>query len=92
MSRIKFVGLPQRVLVIMIAFVGSVAATVSAQRFRLPEGYQVPPRFPPAGFSDGAFTHCKIMYESVRREANGMGWGTDYPFAGIHLMIRVSDA
>jgi hypothetical protein len=93
MSRIRFVGPPiqQRVLVMSIAFVGVVAATVSAQRFRLPEGYQVPPRFPPAGFSDGAFTHCKIMYESVRREANGMGWGTDYPYAGIHLMIRVSE-
>ena len=68
-----------------------VAAAASAQRFRLREGPGVPPRFPPANFSDGAFTHCKIMYRSVRSEANGMGWATDYPYAGINLMVRVSE-
>ena len=68
-----------------------VAATAAAQRFRLPEGPDVPARFPPAGFSDGAFMHCKIMYTSVVSEANGMGWGTDYPYAGINLMTRVSE-
>ncbi len=51
----------------------------------------MPARFPPAGFSDGAFMHCKIMYTSVVSEANGMGWGTDYPYAGINLMTRVSE-
>ena len=34
---------------------------------------------------------CKIIYTSSRREENGMGWATDWPFAGIHLMIRVSE-
>jgi hypothetical protein len=51
----------------------------------------VPARFPPRHFSDGAFTHCKIMYTSVWREANGMGWATDYPYAGINLMTRVGE-
>jgi hypothetical protein len=31
------------------------------------------------------------MYRSVRREANGYGWSTDYPFAALNLMIRVSE-
>ena len=51
----------------------------------------MPPRFRPAEFHDGGFTHCKIMYTSVRREANGMGWATDYPFAGINLLTRVGE-
>ena len=67
------------------------AATAFAQRYRLPEGPQVPPRFPPARFADGAFTHCKLMYNSVRREDNGIGWATDYPYAGINLMTRVAE-
>ena len=68
------------------------AATAFAQRFyRLPEGPQVPPRFPPTHFADGTFTHCKLMYTSVRSEANGIGWATDYPYAGINLMTRVAE-
>ncbi len=66
-------------------------AAVSAQRYRVVEGPGVPPRFPPVTFGDGTFAHCKIMYRSVWREANGYGWSTDYPYAGINLMIRVSE-
>src|SRR5687767_10176149 len=79
-----------RVLVGMV-LLAIVAATASAQRNRLPEGPQVPQRFPPARFSDGAFTHCKLMYNSVRGEENGIGWATDYPYAGINLMTRVGE-
>ena len=67
------------------------AATAWAQFGGVPEGPWVPPRFPPPGFEDGGVTHCKIMYRSVRREANGMGWATDYPYAGINLMTRVKE-
>jgi hypothetical protein len=70
---------------------GLVAATVSAQWGRLPEGPEVPPRFRPPGYHDVGFTHCKVMYRSVRREANGMGWATDYPFAAINLLTRVKE-
>jgi hypothetical protein len=70
----------------------AISAVASAQRYgRLREGPGVPPRFPPAGFSDGAFTHCKMMYRSVWAEANGMGWSTDYPYAGINLMVRLGE-
>jgi hypothetical protein len=68
-----------------------VTAAGSAQRFRVREGPSVPARLPSAHFDDGAFTHCKIMYRSVLREANGMGWSTDYPYAGINLMIRLGE-
>jgi hypothetical protein len=68
-----------------------VAATAYAQRYRLPEGPGVPPRFPPADFHDGAFTHCKLMYRSNRGEANGMGWSTDYPYAAINLLTRLQE-
>ena len=80
-----------RVLAALLLAIGA-ATAVAAQRYRLPEGPQVPPRFPPARFSDGAFTHCKMMYTSVRGEANGIGWATDYPYAGINLMTRVARA
>jgi hypothetical protein len=69
----------------------ALVAGVSAQRFRVPEGFGVPPRFPPKNYQDGSFTACKLMYTSVRREAGGIGWSTDYPFAAINLMTRVSE-
>ena len=52
----------------------------------------LPPRFPPSDrLPDRDFAFCKIMYQSVRYEQLGMGWATDYPFAGINLMIRFSE-
>lgn len=46
---------------------------------------------PPANFSDGAFTICKLIFTSNRREANGFGWSTDYPYSGLNLMLRSSE-
>jgi hypothetical protein len=73
-------------------------ASMLAQRFdqfgqfgRLPEGPGYPIRSPKPGFEDGRLAHCKIEYTSVRREAMGVGWGTDYPFAGIHLLTRMGE-
>jgi hypothetical protein len=40
---------------------------------------------------DRAFTFCRIMYERVRREPGGQGWFTDYPFAEINFMQRLSE-
>src|SRR5437762_3084607 len=62
------------------------------QYSRLPEGEGAyPPRYPPRRFEDGTFMMCKLQYTSVRSEAMGIGWSTDYPYAGINLMIRLSE-
>src|SRR5438105_8091161 len=88
---------PVRLRRTTIVFVGLLLCsftTVSiAQRFfgGVTEGPGTPIRLPPPDFEDGPFTFCKIMYTSVRREAMGIGWWTDYPYAGIHLMVRLSE-
>ncbi|MBP7776577.1 MAG: DUF4159 domain-containing protein [Acidobacteria bacterium] len=86
-------GRPRTSLALGLALVAAcgLAVAAAAQWGRLPEGPWVPPRFKPPGVQDGGFTHCKIMYRSVRREANGMGWATDYPYAAINLLTRVGE-
>jgi hypothetical protein len=54
-------------------------------------GFRVPPRFPTTDSFDGAFNFCRLMYSSVRREAGGQGWMTDYPDADINLSIRLGE-
>ena len=49
------------------------------------------PRFPPSLRKDRAFSFCRILYTSVRREPSGGGWRTDYPYGEINLMIRLSE-
>ena len=58
--------------------------------FGLSRRTNVPPRTVPP-FEDGAFTVCKLQYTSVRSEDMGIGWATDYPYAGINLMTRLSE-
>ena len=77
----------RRVLVVGLLLIAA-ASAAWAQRFRVMEGPGMPLHMPPPHFSDGAFTICKMMYTSNRREANGFGWSTDYPYAGLNLMIR----
>lgn len=84
----------RRLAVMIGAFLVALGAagTVLAQRWgRIPEGYGVPIQRMPANFSDGQFVVCKLMYRSVRSEWLGMGWATDYPYAGMNLMTRVSE-
>jgi hypothetical protein len=78
-------------ILVALAISAAVAVTASAQRFRLPEGLGVGIRTPTPDFRDGSFMHCKLMFTSNVREENGMGWSTDYPYAGINLMTRVSE-
>jgi len=65
-----------------------VAALAHAQYFR--EG-RFPPRFAPDVMPDARFTFCRMMYERTRYEPMGMGWVTDYPYAEINLMTRLSE-
>ena len=84
---------PRRRVLIASCLIALAAASAAwAQRgFRVMEGPGMPLHMPPPNFSDGAFTICKLMYTSNRREANGFGWSTDYPYAGLNLMIRTSE-
>ena len=49
------------------------ASAALAQRYRVMEGPGVPVRSAPPNFEDDAFTACKLMYTSNRREA-GRRW------------------
>jgi len=86
-----------RLITATVLLLGALAAVAAAQygfepRRRLPEGARAyPPRYPPKDFEDGSFMICKLQYTSVRREPMGLGWSTDYPYAGINLMIRMSE-
>src|SRR5215470_2341771 len=71
----------RRVSVILVLVIAA-ASVAWAQRFRVMEGPGMPLHMPPPHFSDGAFTICKMMYTSNRREANGFGWSTDDPLVG----------
>jgi uncharacterized protein DUF4159 len=50
-----------------------------------------PAELPPAQLPDRNVTGCHMLYTSVRREANGAGWRTDYPWGQRHLLIRLSE-
>jgi hypothetical protein len=90
--------MPRRTLT-TLAVAATLALTLAAtgafaqfgQWGRVVEGPGVPLRPPADDYSDGAFSVCKLMYRSVTREYLGMGWATDYPYAGINLMTRVAE-
>ena len=81
-------------LVIGAVAVMVLTTSVLAQRQRGRGGFgrsRYPPRFRPAGHLDQGFSFCRLMYTSDRRERSGRGWSTDYPFADINFMIRLSE-
>jgi hypothetical protein len=73
----------------IVAVIAAVAG-VSAQGFRFREG-SMAARYAPAHMPDANFVICRIAYRSVRVEAMGIGWQTDYPFAEINLTTRFSE-
>jgi hypothetical protein len=50
-----------------------------------------PAELPPHERPDGNLAGCHMLYTSVRREANGNGWRTDYPWGQRNLLIRLSE-
>ena len=48
-------------------------------------------RYAPEHMPDASFTFCRLAYRQVRRESSGIGWQTDYPYAEINLMTRLSE-
>jgi hypothetical protein len=52
--------------------------------------WRAPPRFAEDGdLAAGNFTFCRLYYTSVRREALGHGWNTDYPASDANFMTRL---
>ena len=81
-------------LVIVLALVLGIAVAVYAQDWRRFNrgGFRfVPPRMASETSFDGSWNFCRGMYESVRREALGQGWRTDYPDADVNFSIRLSE-
>jgi hypothetical protein len=69
----------------------AIAVAASAQQgFRFREG-SLPPRYAPVQMPDASLSICRLSYRSVRSEPMGIGWQTDYPYAEINLMTRVSE-
>src|SRR5688572_25459045 len=54
-------------------------------------GSRVRARVPTESSYDGAFTYCRGMYTSGRRDGSGNGWTTDYPDADLNFSIRLSE-
>jgi len=50
-----------------------------------------PAELPPEEWPDRDVAGCHLLYTSVRRESNGSGWRTDYPWAQRNLLIRLSE-
>lgn len=85
-------GWSPRLTAVLLALAASAsyASAQYGQWGRIREG-GFAPVFPPADFRAPSFTFCRLMYTQVRREPMGMGWRTDYPYAEINLMIRMSE-
>jgi Domain of unknown function (DUF4159) len=86
-SDVRLLG-PCTLLIVILPFL--VSADYGQDQWRFREG-RFPPRIAPASMPDAGFTFCRIMYERVRLEPMGMGWTTDYPYAEVNLMTRLSE-
>ena len=84
---------PRRLLVSALAvslLVAVAAGAAYAQRSFFREG-SFATRYAPAAMPDASFVICRLAYTQVRREDSGIGWQTDYPYAEINLMTRLSE-
>jgi hypothetical protein len=80
------------VVVLLIASAGYASAQFSRDFFGTLRGEQGDPaELPPQEWPDRNVAGCHILYRSVRREANGSGWRTDYPWGQRNLLIRLSE-
>ena len=77
----------------MVAGVLALAAMASAQRIMIAPGrfIRMAPKWATAADFDGSFIYCRGYYDSVRREAGGTGWWTDYPAADNNFSVRLME-
>ena len=79
---------PLVAIAVAVAVTMTAAGGAYAQRYFREGSY--PAKWAPASMPDGAFIFCRLAYRSVRMEPSGIGWQTDYPYAEINLMTRLS--
>ena len=77
----------------MLASVLALATIASAQRIMVAPGRvaTAPPKWATPEDFDGSFIYCRGFYQSVRREAGGTGWWTDYPAADNNFSVRLME-
>ena len=73
-----------------VTFALCLAVTYAHAQWGFREG-RFPPRFAPPAMPDSSFTFCRLMYDRARFEPMGVGWSTDYPYAEINLLTRLSE-
>jgi hypothetical protein len=83
-------GRSRAAVLVALAAVLAVAAVVEAQRGYFREG-GFATRRAPVEMPDGSFVVCRLQYTQVIREAMGIGWETDYPYAEINLTTRLAE-
>jgi hypothetical protein len=85
-------GVPVALLVVLVVSAGFTYAQFGQRGFGGLIGEQGDPaELPTDRQPDGYLSGCHMLYTSVRREANGAGWRTDYPRAQSHLLLRLSE-
>ena len=72
------------------AVIVALAAAAAQAQFGFREG-SFAARYAPADMPDASFVICRLAYTQVRRESSGIGWQTDYPYAEINMMTRLSE-
>ncbi|MGE0464759.1 MAG: hypothetical protein AB7Q16_25615, partial [Vicinamibacterales bacterium] len=86
---------PARRLLIALLVTGLVAAASAAFAQRIWVGggrySRTPPKWATADDFRGNFLYCRGYYRSVRREAGGQGWSTDYPGADNNFSVRLAE-
>jgi hypothetical protein len=77
----------------IVAGVLALTAMAAAQRIMVAPGrvVRMPPKWAKNEDFDGSFIYCRGFYSSVRREAGGTGWSTDYPAADNNFSVRLME-
>jgi hypothetical protein len=88
---VRSVPLRSIALAVAVVLVLTTAAAAQFGRFFGGFGRGAPPRFPTADTFGHGFNFCRGIYTSVRRQAGGSGWTTDYPDAELNFSIRLAE-
>jgi hypothetical protein len=78
-------------VIVTLALLLCMAVAASAQFGRGGGFFRFPPRFPTAETFGHGFNFCRALYTSIRREAGGQGWSTDYPDAELNFSLRLGE-